>query len=61
MAVDKQKLEDKKLRVDIAEMYDSNIPTGQVVKQDPEGGSKVKEERLVTIYVSKGGEEVTIP
>ena len=61
LAVAKQKLEDKKLRVDIAEMYDSNIPTGQVVKQDPEGGSKVKEERLVTIYVSKGGEEVSMP
>ena len=61
LAVAKQKLEDRKLRVDIAEMYDSNIPTGQVVKQDPEGGSKVKEERLVTIYVSKGGEEVSMP
>ena len=61
LAVAKQKLEDKKLRVDIAEMYDSNIPAGQVVKQDPEGGSKVKEERLVTIYVSKGGEEVSMP
>ena len=61
LAVAKQKLEDKNLRVDIAEMYDSNVPTGQVVKQDPEGGSKVKEERLVTIYVSKGGEEVSMP
>ena len=61
LAVAKQKLEDKRLRVDIAEMYDSNIPAGQVVKQDPEGGSKVKEERLVTIYVSKGGEEVSMP
>ena len=61
LAVAKQKLEDKKLRVDIAEIYDSNIPAGQVVKQDPEGGSKVKEERLVTIYVSKGGEEVSMP
>ena len=60
LAVAKQKLEDKRLRVDIAEMYDSNVPAGQVVKQDPEGGSKVKEERLVTIYVSKGGEEVSM-
>ena len=61
LAVAKQKLEDKKLRVDIAEIYDSNVPVGQVAKQDPEGGSTVKEERLVTIYVSKGGEEVSMP
>ncbi len=61
LAVAKQKLEDKKLRVDIAEMYDSNVPTGEIVKQDPEGGSKVKEERLVTIYVSKGSEEISMP
>lgn len=61
LAVAKQKLEDKNLRVDIAETYDSSVPIGQVVRQDPEGGSKVKEERLVTIYVSKGGEEVSMP
>ncbi len=61
MAVAKQILEDNKLRVNIAETYDSSVPVGQVVSQDPEGGSKVKEERLVTIYISKGGEEIEMP
>lgn len=61
MAVAKQNLEDKKLRVNVAETYDTNTPAGQVVSQTPEAGTKVKEERLVTIYVSKGGEEVEMP
>ena len=52
MAVAKQNLEDKKLRVNVAETYDTNTPAGQVVSQTPEAGTKVKEERLVTIYVS---------
>lgn len=61
MALARQILEDKKLRVDVAETYDASVPAGQVVSQDPAGGSKVKEQRLVTIYVSKGGEEVDMP
>ena len=61
MAIAKQILEDNKLRVKIAETYDSSVPVGQVVSQDPEAGSKVKEERMVTIYISKGGEEIEMP
>lgn len=61
MAVAKQNLEDKKLRVNVAETYDATVPAGQVVSQTPEAGTKVKEERLVTIYVSRGGEEVEMP
>lgn len=61
LAVAKQKLEDLHLRVDIAETYDSTVPAGQVVSQDPQGGSTVKEDRLVTLYISKGSEEVTVP
>ncbi len=61
MVLARQILEDKKLRVDVAETYDASVPAGQVVSQDPVGGSKVKEQRLVTIYVSKGGEEVDMP
>ncbi len=61
MALARQILEDGKLRVNVAETYDANVPPGQVVSQSPEAGSKVKEERLVTIYVSKGGEGVDIP
>ena len=61
MAIAKQILEDNKLRVKIAETYDASVPVGQVVSQDPEAGSKVKEERMVTIYISKGGEEIEMP
>lgn len=57
----RQILEDKKLRVEVAETYSADVPSGQVVSQTPEAGAKVKEERLVTIYVSKGGEELTMP
>ncbi len=61
MNLAKQILEDKNLRVKIAETYDASVPAGQVVSQYPEAGSKVKEQRLVTVYISKGGEEVEMP
>ncbi|MCI6086007.1 MAG: Stk1 family PASTA domain-containing Ser/Thr kinase [Selenomonas sp.] len=61
MTLARQILEDKKLRVNVAETYDADVPPGQVVSQTPEAGATVKEERLVTIYVSKGGEELTMP
>ena len=61
MTLARQILEDKKLRVNVAETYSADVPPGQVVSQTPEAGSKVKEERLVTIYVSKGGEEIEMP
>ena len=61
MALARQLLEDKKLRVNVAETYDADVPAGEVVSQTPEGGSRVKEERMVTIYVSKGGEDIEMP
>ena len=57
----KQMLEDNNLRVTIAETYDPEVPEGQVVSQYPEAGSMVKEQRTVTIYISKGGEEMVMP
>lgn len=57
----RQTLEDSKLRVNVAEVYDANVPAGQVVSQDPPAGSKVKEDRLVTINVSRGGEDLEMP
>ena len=59
--VAKKALEDKNLRVKIAEAYDAAVPEGKVVSQTPEAGSTVKEQRLVTIYVSKGGEAIEMP
>ena len=61
MTLARQILEDKNLRVNVAETYSADVPPGQVVSRTPEAGSKDKEERLVTIYVSKGGEELTMP
>ena len=61
MTLARQILEDKKLRVNVAETYDASVPAGTVVSQNPEAGAKVKEERLVTIYVSKGGESLEMP
>lgn len=60
-AAAKDILEAEKLRVNIAEAYDGDAPAGQVVSQYPEAGAIVKEKRLVTIYVSKGGEAVDTP
>ena len=57
----REMLEEKNLRVKIAETYDANVPAGQVVSQYPEAGIMVKEQRQVTIYISKGGEELTMP
>lgn len=61
LALARQILEDGKLRVNVAETYDASVPAGQVVSQDPESGKTVKAERLVTIYVSKGGEAIEMP
>lgn len=57
----RQILEDQHLRVTVAEAYDASVPVGVVVSQTPEAGTKVKEERTITIYVSKGGEEMEMP
>ena len=57
----KTMLEDANLRVNVAETFDPKVPVGSVVSQYPEAGSIVKEQRLVTIYISKGGEMVTMP
>ena len=61
MALARQILEDQKLRVNVAEVYDATVPAGTVVSQTPEAGTKVKEERVVTINVSRGGEELEMP
>ncbi|MBR1629230.1 MAG: Stk1 family PASTA domain-containing Ser/Thr kinase, partial [Lachnospiraceae bacterium] len=61
MAFAKQLLETAKLRVNIVEQYDAQVSAGQVITQSPDAGAMVKEQRVVTIYVSKGGEELTMP
>ncbi len=54
-------LKAENLRVEVAETFDESVEAGKVASQTPEAGKTVKENRLITIYVSKGGEEVTMP
>ena len=61
MTLARQIIESSNLRVKVAETYDANIPAGAVVSQDPDAGRSVKSDRLVTIYVSKGGETIDMP
>ena len=61
VALAQQMLEDKNLRVKIVESNDDSVPIGEVISQYPEAGTVVKEQRLITITVSKGGEAVTMP
>ena len=61
MTLARQILETGNLRVNVAETYDAEVPAGAVVSQDPDAGRSVKSDRLVTIYVSKGGETIDMP
>ena len=57
----RQILEDAQLRVNVVEIYDSKVPAGEVVKQEPPAERNVKLGRFITIYVSKGGETIDMP
>ncbi len=59
--VAQQMLEDSNLRVKIVESNDDSVPAGEVISQYPEAGARVKEQRLVTLTISKGGQELTMP
>lgn len=54
-------LKENKLRVMITEQFDDDIAAGLVISQSPEAKSRVKEDRLITIYVSKGAEVSVVP
>lgn len=40
--------------------YSSSVEAGRVIRQDPKGGTTVKENSTVTIYVSRGTESVKV-
>ncbi len=61
MALAKQLIETANLRVKVVEQFDAEVAAGQVISQTPDAGATVKEQRVVTIYVSKGGEDLTMP
>jgi eukaryotic-like serine/threonine-protein kinase len=43
------------------EVFDSEIEEGHVVRQDPSPGTKVKQNAVITLYVSKGPEKENMP
>ncbi|SDD41670.1 Stk1 family PASTA domain-containing Ser/Thr kinase [Sporomusa acidovorans] len=49
------------LRVSVSEAYNEKVPAGYVISQQPEAGTTVKEQRTITIIVSKGGEITVVP
>lgn len=51
----------KNLRVSVSEAFNDKVPVGSVISQQPEAGTTVKEQRTITIIVSKGGEITVVP
>lgn len=49
------------LRVSLVETFSDKVPEGYVISQQPEAGTTVKEQRMITITVSKGGEIIGVP
>jgi beta-lactam-binding protein with PASTA domain len=47
--------------VNVVEQFSDDADEGQVISQDPEGGSQLAKGHTVTITVSKGSETVTVP
>ncbi|QHI73175.1 PASTA domain-containing protein [Aminipila terrae] len=43
------------------EVYDNEFDKGQIVSQTPEADSKVKKGKIVTVNISKGAKEGTVP
>ncbi|MEL7634934.1 MULTISPECIES: Stk1 family PASTA domain-containing Ser/Thr kinase [Sporomusa] len=49
------------LRVSVSDAFSDKVPEGYVISQQPEAGTTVKEQRMITIIVSKGGEIIGVP
>jgi serine/threonine-protein kinase len=55
------KLRAEGLEVKRQEIFDAEIEEGHVVRQDPSPGTKVKQQAIITLYVSKGPEKENMP
>lgn len=53
-------LEDKNLTASREFEFSNDVPSGQVIRQDPKAGKTVKEGTKVTIYVSQGTESIKV-
>lgn len=51
-----------KISIDVAsEEYSEDVEEGKIISQDPEKGSKITEDIVIKVVVSKGIEKVTMP
>lgn len=55
------KLRAEGLEVKREEVFDAEVEDGHVVRQDPSPGTKVKQQAIITLYVSKGPEKENMP
>jgi eukaryotic-like serine/threonine-protein kinase len=55
------RLEDARLTPSVDEQESEDVPEGDVISQDPAGGVKVQRNSTVTITVSKGKPQATVP
>jgi len=54
-------LTNQNLRISESEIFSDTVPAGYVISQFPEAGIVVKEQRMVVLVISKGGEVATVP
>jgi len=54
-------LSNQNLRVSESEVFSDKVPAGFVVSQYPEAGNVVKEQRMIVLVISKGGEATVVP
>ncbi|WP_378952157.1 Stk1 family PASTA domain-containing Ser/Thr kinase [Pelosinus sp. sgz500959] len=54
-------LANQNLRVSESEIFSDKVPAGYIISQYPEAGSVVKEQRMIVLVVSKGGEVAIVP
>ncbi|GII84690.1 putative serine/threonine-protein kinase [Sphaerisporangium siamense] len=57
----KSALEAQGLKVKVVEEFNSDVEKGTVIATDPESGTKVPKDSEVTLQVSKGVKQVTVP
>lgn len=54
-------LKKENLKVSVDEVASDTVPAGDVISQTPQAGSKVKEQRIIHLTVSKGGSVILVP
>ena len=53
--------QDLNLDITVEEIFDSEVPEGDVIRTEPESGESLSTGQTVTLYISKGAEVATVP